>query len=182
MKQAQNARKQRGRSNARQNNKGGNQGNRSEQKIRGNPKQLVEKYKNQAREALQAGDRTQAEYFFQFADHYQRVLNDMRGPAGDGDNAQNNRRRRRGRGHQDDQASEVAETGEVATNGETKVDVQDAPANGADPDTSSQPIEVHPELDLAGDAPKPAPRRRRTPRKKPEATESVADVAESDVA
>lgn len=83
MKQAQNARnKQRGRSPSR---KGGGKssgpGNtRSEPRVRGNPKQLLEKYKNQAREARQSGDRVMAEYYYQFADHYQRVLNDMRGP------------------------------------------------------------------------------------------------------
>ncbi|WP_420430048.1 DUF4167 domain-containing protein [Kordiimonas sp.] len=83
MKQAQNARnKQRGRSPSR---KGGGKssgpGNtRSEPRVRGNPKQLLEKYKNQAREARQAGDRVTAEYYYQFADHYQRIMNDMRGP------------------------------------------------------------------------------------------------------
>ena len=82
MKQAQNARKQRGRSPSRKGGgKPGGQGNaRNEPKVRGNPKQLLEKYKNQAREAKQAGDRVLAEYYYQFADHYQRVLNEMRGP------------------------------------------------------------------------------------------------------
>ncbi|MBO6504059.1 MAG: DUF4167 domain-containing protein [Kordiimonadaceae bacterium] len=188
MKQAQNARKQRGRSNARQNNRSGNQGNRSEQKVRGNPKQLIEKYKNQAREALQAGDRTQAEYFFQFADHYYRVMSEMRGPAGqDGDNTQNNRRRRRGRGQQDDQQPEAqneAQNSAVENEGES----QETPAasNGSDPAATDQPAEVHPELSLQDEAPKPA-RRRRAPRKKPDAeaaapTAPAGDVAESDVA
>lgn len=83
MKQAQNARKQRGRSPSRKGGgKSGSQGNtRNEPKVRGNPKQLLEKYKNQAREAKQAGDRVTAEYYYQFADHYQRVLNEMRGPS-----------------------------------------------------------------------------------------------------
>ncbi|WP_262693014.1 DUF4167 domain-containing protein [Kordiimonas aestuarii] len=84
MKQAQNARnKQRGRSPSRKGGgKPGGPGNsRNEPKVRGNPKQLLEKYKNQAREAKQAGDRVLAEYYYQFADHYQRVLNDVRGPS-----------------------------------------------------------------------------------------------------
>ncbi len=83
MKQAQNARKQRGRSPSRKGGGGkpGGPGNtRNEPKVRGNPKQLLEKYKNQAREAKQAGDRVMAEYYYQFADHYQRVLNELRGP------------------------------------------------------------------------------------------------------
>ncbi|WP_417450466.1 DUF4167 domain-containing protein [Kordiimonas sp.] len=84
MKQVQNARnKQRGRSPSRKGGgKPGGPGNsRNEPKVRGNPKQLLEKYKNQAREAMQAGDRVMSEYYLQFADHYQRVLNDVRGPS-----------------------------------------------------------------------------------------------------
>lgn len=80
MKQAQNARQQRGRPSSRQGGKSnrGPGNHRNEQKSRGNPKQLVDKYQNQARECLQAGDRMQAEYFFQFAEHYYRVLNENR--------------------------------------------------------------------------------------------------------
>ena len=180
MKQAQNARKQRGRSSARQNGKAGNQGNRSEQKIRGNPKQLVEKYKNQAREALQSGDRTQAEYYLQFADHYHRVLNEMRGPSNqaDGEGTQNNRRRRRGRGNQEDNPqtngsveASGAETAPVTDASEPEGAVEKAPS--ADPASSEQPAEVHPELDLGEEKPKPA-RRRRAPRKKPVEADAAA--------
>lgn len=57
--------------------KTGSAGNRRDVKVKGNPKQLIEKYKNQAREAAQNGDRVQEEYYLQFADHYQRVVNDM---------------------------------------------------------------------------------------------------------
>lgn len=103
MKQAQNARQQRGRSSSRQGGKSnrGSGNHRNEQQIRGNPKQLVEKYKNQARECLQAGDRMQAEYFFQFAEHYHRVLNENRNNnsnQGDRDNQQQNNRRKRAQG------------------------------------------------------------------------------------
>ncbi len=95
MKQAQNARQQRGRPSSRQGGKSnrGPGNHRNEQQVRGNPKQLVEKYKNQARECLQAGDRMQAEYYFQFAEHYYRVLNETRSNApnqGDRDNQQQN--------------------------------------------------------------------------------------------
>lgn len=190
MKQAQNARKQRGRPSARQNGKAGGQGNRSEQKVRGNPKQLVEKYKNQAREALQAGDRTQAEYFLQFADHYYRVLNEARGNQGQNDDGgqNNSRRRRRGRGQQDSQpeAQAAAENGAAK---ETPAEQPAAPAsaaNSAEPSGEAQPIEVHPELNLDDEAAKPA-RRRRPPRKKVApadtgAGEKPAAVAETDVA
>ena len=97
MKQAQNARQQRGRPSSRQGGKSnrGPGNHRNEQQVRGNPKQLVEKYKNQARECLQAGDRMQAEYYFQFAEHYYRVLNEARSNApnqGERDNQQQNNR------------------------------------------------------------------------------------------
>ncbi len=103
MKQAPNARQQRGRSSSRQGGKSnrGSGNHRNEQQIRGNPKQLVEKYKNQARECLQAGDRMQAEYFFQFAEHYYRVVNENRNNnsnQGDRDNQQQNNHRKRAQG------------------------------------------------------------------------------------
>lgn len=78
MKQSQNGRRGRSRSNPRKSGKG-QDANRVEIKVRGNPKQLLEKYKNAARDAMQAGDRVLAEHNLQFADHYQRCLNEMRG-------------------------------------------------------------------------------------------------------
>ena len=188
MKQAQNARKQRARSAPRKGGKsnGGNNRN-NEPKIRGNPKQLLEKYKTQAREAKQAGDRVQAEYFYQFADHYQRVLNEMtaksggnqqsrddREPAPEGgtDAAQDNRPRR-GRRKRNPQENDSA----------TQAD-NNVPDTEADPAASEQPVEVHPELDLNGTAAtdedsKPRRRRapvqrRRTPRAKEEGEQAEA--------
>ena len=78
MKQSQNGRRGRSRSGPRKPGKG-QDSSRAEIKVRGNPKQLLEKYKNAARDAQQAGDRVLAEHNLQFADHYQRVLNEMRG-------------------------------------------------------------------------------------------------------
>ncbi|WP_340266279.1 DUF4167 domain-containing protein [Sphingobium mellinum] len=57
---------------------GGDNGNRIDNRARGNAAQLLEKYKNMARDAQMAGDRVNAEYFLQFADHYFRVLADNR--------------------------------------------------------------------------------------------------------
>ena len=53
-------------------------GNRIDSRNRGNAAQLLEKYKNMARDAQMAGDRVNAEYYLQFADHYFRVLADNR--------------------------------------------------------------------------------------------------------
>jgi hypothetical protein len=57
---------------------GGDNGNRIDNRSRGNAAQLLEKYKNMARDAQMAGDRVNAEYYLQFADHYFRVLADNR--------------------------------------------------------------------------------------------------------
>jgi hypothetical protein len=57
---------------------GGQGGNRLENRVRGNATQLLEKYKQLARDAHQSGDRVAAEYYLQHADHYFRVLNDVR--------------------------------------------------------------------------------------------------------
>ncbi len=74
--------RRRGRNNPRQNGGGnrgnGDSGNRIDSRARGNAAQLLEKYRNLARDAQMAGDRVNAEYYFQFADHYFRVLADNR--------------------------------------------------------------------------------------------------------
>jgi Domain of unknown function (DUF4167) len=57
---------------------GGQQLNRIDSRARGNAPQLLEKYRKLAHDAHLNGDRVQAEYFLQFADHYFRVLADGR--------------------------------------------------------------------------------------------------------
>ncbi len=73
-------RRNRGRNNGRQNggNRGGDNGNRIDNRARGNAPQLLEKYRNLARDAQLAGDRVNTEYYLQFADHYFRVIADNR--------------------------------------------------------------------------------------------------------
>ncbi len=53
-----------------------NRGNND--RVRGNANQLMEKYKNLARDAASAGDRVLGEYYMQHADHYFRVLAEFR--------------------------------------------------------------------------------------------------------
>lgn len=53
-------------------------GNRIDNRARGNAPQLLEKYKTLARDAQQAGDRVMTEYYLQFADHYFRVVTETR--------------------------------------------------------------------------------------------------------
>jgi hypothetical protein len=54
---------------------GGNQ-NRIDSRARGNAPQMLDKYKKLAQDAAHNGDRVQAEYYLQFADHYFRVIAD----------------------------------------------------------------------------------------------------------
>ena len=76
--------RRRGRNNPRPNGSGGgnrgngDSGNRIDSRARGNATQLLEKYRNLARDAQLVGDRVNAEYYLQFADHYFRVLADNR--------------------------------------------------------------------------------------------------------
>jgi hypothetical protein len=67
-----------GRTNNGSNRGGGDNGNRIDNRARGNAAQLLEKYRNMARDAQMIGDRVNAEYYLQFADHYFRVLADNR--------------------------------------------------------------------------------------------------------
>jgi len=57
---------------------GGSQGNRIDSRARGNAPQMLEKYRKLAHDASLNGDRVQTEYYLQFADHYFRVIADMR--------------------------------------------------------------------------------------------------------
>ncbi|WP_338047399.1 DUF4167 domain-containing protein [Pelagerythrobacter marensis] len=66
--------RRRGRGNRQQG--GGNQSNRIDSRARGNAPQLLDKYKKLAQDAQHNGDRVQAEYYLQFADHYFRVIAD----------------------------------------------------------------------------------------------------------
>lgn len=59
---------------------GGGQSNRIDSRARGNAPQLLEKYRKLAHDSALNGDRVQAEYYLQFADHYFRVLADSRTP------------------------------------------------------------------------------------------------------
>ena len=71
-------RRGRGGSGPRPSNQSPTQGNRQDNRNRGNAAQLLEKYKSLARDAQMQGDRVQAEYYLQFAEHYFRVLNESR--------------------------------------------------------------------------------------------------------
>ena len=58
--------------------RGQEQGNRIDNRARGNAPQMLEKYKALARDAQMQGDRVITEYYLQFADHYFRVVAETR--------------------------------------------------------------------------------------------------------
>ena len=70
--------RRRGRGNNSRPQGGGQQLNRIDSRARGNAPQMLEKYRKLAQDAHLNGDRVQAEYYLQFADHYFRVSADTR--------------------------------------------------------------------------------------------------------
>jgi len=79
MKHGQNSRRGRSRgNNGRRNSSPRNQtfdSNGPEGKVRGTPQQILDKYLSLARDAASAGEHISAEAFYQFAEHYYRILN-----------------------------------------------------------------------------------------------------------
>jgi hypothetical protein len=94
-------------------NLGGQPGNRQDNRQRGNAAQLLEKYKNLARDAQLAGDRVQTEYYLQYADHYFRVLGENRARFED-------QRRQRGEDVDEDEGEDELETAEAESSGEER--------------------------------------------------------------
>jgi len=88
MRQGSNSgRRPRGRTNRKQHGGGGGQSrthtfdsNGPDGRVRGNARQVYEKYLALARDASSAGDRIAAEAYYQYAEHYFRILNDSTDP------------------------------------------------------------------------------------------------------
>ena len=77
MRQGPNKNRMRGRGHGRKSGNSRNQSfesNGPDGKVRGNAQQVVEKYLTLARDASSAGDRINAESYYQFAEHYYRVM------------------------------------------------------------------------------------------------------------
>ena len=89
--------RRRGRGN--RNQGGANSANRIDSRARGNAPQLLDKYKKLAQDAQHNGDRVQAEYYLQFADHYFRVIADNKARQ---DEAKAKRHDERGHNQSDD--------------------------------------------------------------------------------
>ncbi len=108
---------------------GGGQSNRIDSRARGNAPQLLEKYRKLAHDSALNGDRVQAEYYLQFADHYFRVLADSRTPRDGSAPRRDNEREQsddyddydddRGQRNQQDYSSEREDSDQPAESEET---------------------------------------------------------------
>ncbi|MGB0681505.1 MAG: DUF4167 domain-containing protein [Magnetovibrionaceae bacterium] len=161
MKHASNGRRGRSRGQGKHRAPGKNtsfESNGPDVKVRGTAQQIVEKYLSLARDATSSGDRIGAEAFYQYAEHYYRVMMEA-DRASQGNNAQPRQRQDRPTpGEPDpnvaaDQAAAASEAAEAA--GETDAAVE-VPV-----ETSS--VEATAETDgEASEAPQERPRRRRS--------------------
>ncbi len=131
----QNNNRRRGRNN---NNRSQNNNNRSgvdyqnriDNRARGNAAQMLEKYKKLASDAQLNGDRVNAEYYLQFADHYFRVLADFRSRQ---EERQEEQRRSRGEWQNEDgDDAEATETTEGEDSSEAEGD-SEADSNEREP-------------------------------------------------
>jgi len=101
-------------------------GNRIDNRARGNAAQLLEKYKTLARDAQMQGDRVNTEYYLQFADHYFRVLAETRS------RFEENRRQNGGAAYEEDE-QEYDEDGEpIARDPRQAGNTQDRSNEGQD--------------------------------------------------
>jgi len=98
-------------------------GNRIDNRARGNAAQLLEKYRNLAADAQRQGDRVNTEYYLQFADHYFRVLSETRARQEEAQGHQNQQRRPQPADpyrdqFEDDEGDEFGEEGDAIRPGE----------------------------------------------------------------
>lgn len=146
-------------------------GNRMEVRVRGNAHQLLEKYKQLARDAGQAGDRVAAEYYLQHADHYFRVLSEFR-------SRQEDQRPRNQRDYDEDgeefDGAEPVRVAEMTPIVENRPQVERQPRAVQAEVEEAEPVEAEAE---AAEASEEKPRRRRgRPRKTPLPEMAVVDA------
>ena len=143
-----------------------------EGKVRGTPQQIIDKYNQLARDAQLSGDRVAAENFQQHAEHYLRLLSDAQREI----DARREEQERQNRERQAERDLERAERQERESNG------GDAPQPDVEQETSG--LEVADSASDAGtsglvETPEAAPKKRRKPRKKPDAGDPPDGPAEA---
>ena len=143
MRQGSNSgRRPRGRTNRKQHGGGGGQSrthtfdsNGPDGRVRGNARQVYEKYLTLARDATSAGDRVAAEAYYQHAEHYFRILSDSTDPQ-PGGRRQEERQPQSG----GDGSSYEGDEPAAAANGNAVAPAKNAPQ--ADHDNDATPAEA----------------------------------------
>ena len=117
-------------------------------KIRGSAQQVLEKYQQYARDAQTSGDRILSEAYYQFAEHYQRIVAKQQ-EARDRQQQQRGGRDDRDQGRRDDRDNPRSETDDDSSadggNGEaetTEARVERREAAGAKEDTGEDAMRV----------------------------------------
>ncbi len=201
--QPQNRQRSRGRGNNNRNNNNRNQLNRSMEsngpdvRIRGTAAHIAEKYTQLARDAQTSGDTVAAESYWQFAEHYNRLIavaqaaqaeqqaqrdeerakREARSEEQGGEDREDGRHKGRGRGRQgrdQDGEADSADSANEMTNGAARGDgpqpvLEETPAEVA---LSEKPAEQKSESDEAP----VKPRRARRPRKQEEPADDAAGL------
>jgi hypothetical protein len=106
-------------------------------RIRGTSQQLFEKYLQMGRDATSSGDRVMAESYFQYAEHYFRILNAM-----------NQAAQQNGQGHQPGNPPRRLYNGTEEAGQLGDMDAEDSdgntPGTGEQPDARDIPIAAAP--------------------------------------
>ena len=139
-----NGRRPRGRTNRKQHGGGGGGGqprihtfdsNGPDGRVRGNARQVYEKYLSLARDASSAGDRVAAEAYYQHAEHYFRILSDSTDPTPSGRRPDDRRPQAYG---QDDGYYGSDEDADASVNGQAAQQRQYEPRNNSQPSPQPQ--------------------------------------------
>jgi hypothetical protein len=173
--------RRRGRGNNRSQGGGGNQLNRIDSRARGNAPQLLEKYRKLAHDASLNGDRVQAEYYLQFADHYFRVIADTRTQKDDPRGGRRDAERERGEDDYEDDDFDRGQRYTPSRREEAPEATEDAPRAAEAPAQDSPASEGGESEATENPFTRPArakPRRAR--RDRPEAAEGAAQGDSAD--
>ncbi|MEO3427212.1 DUF4167 domain-containing protein [Pelagibius sp. CAU 1746] len=165
MRQGSNSgRRPRGRTNRKQHGGGGGGQSRThtfdsngpDGRVRGNARQVYEKYLTLARDATSAGDRVAAEAYYQHAEHYFRILSDSTDPQAGGRRQEERQPQQSYNGADGEEANgnAVAAAEDAAKNNGAVLEAQQPAAErpGAEQPEVSQPGAEQPEI---GGAPAP---------------------------
>ena len=152
-------------------------------KIRGSAQQVLDKYQQYARDAQTSGDRILSEAYFQFAEHYQRIVAKQQEAR---DRQQQQRQQERAerearRGDREDAGREEAENADTpAADVQVEETKPSSEASGETAETADQAETGDAEASDAGDAEEAPKRGRGRPRKKYAKKDKPSDEGEAD--